>query len=87
MVETPLKCDRANGDRNRHAQHREHANFGGRRRRRQIAPIVVFDVDILDRRRRRGRPEIVESVDRQLLIETLVRRRRRKIREGLGPKI
>jgi hypothetical protein len=86
-MKTIVKCDRANGDRNGDAQHREHANLGRRRRRRQIAPIIVFNVDILDRRRRRGRPEIVESVDRPVVVDEFVRGRRRKIREGLWPKV
>ena len=53
VVKTVVERDRANGDRKSNAQHGEHADFGRRRRRRQVAPIVVFDVDILDRRRRR----------------------------------
>jgi hypothetical protein len=86
-VEQPLICDRANSDRKRDAQHREHANLRRRRRRRQVAPVVVFDIDELDWRRGRRRPEIVECVDRLLIIDKLVRRRRRKIHKGLGLEI
>jgi hypothetical protein len=41
----------------------------------------------LDGRRRRGRPEFIESVDRLFLIEQFVGRRRGKIRIGLGAEI
>jgi hypothetical protein len=84
-MKTIVKCDRANGDRNGDAQHREHANLGRRRRRRQIAPIIVFNVAVLQRRRRRA--EIVESVDRPFVVDEFVRRRRREIREDLWPKV
>jgi hypothetical protein len=81
-VEQPLIRHRANSDRKRDSQHWKQADFGGRGRRRQIAPIVVFDVDILERRRRWGRSEIVEDVDRLLLIKPFVGRRREDPRKS-----
>jgi hypothetical protein len=82
-----LECDRANGDRDCKFQHREGSDVGRRRRRRQVAPIVVFDIDIFDGRRRRGRPEIIESVDRLFLIEQFVGRGRRKVRIGFRAEV
>jgi hypothetical protein len=41
-----LETDRADYERNSDCQHRQKANVS-RRRRRQIAPIIVFDVVIL----------------------------------------
>jgi hypothetical protein len=82
-----LVRDRANRDREGNAQHREQADFGRRRRRRQVAPAIVFHVAVLDGRRRRGRAEVVESVDRPVVVDEFVRRRRREIRKSLWPKI
>ncbi len=86
-MEQPLISDRAECDRERDAQHREYADLRRRRRRRQVAPVVVFNIDVLLRRRRRRRTEIVKCVDRPLLVNALVGRRRRKICEPLRPKI
>ena len=87
VMKTVLVCDRANGDRKRNAQHREQANLGRRRRRRQVAPIVVFDINVLGGRRGRRRTEIVERVDGLVFVDEFIRGRRRKIRESLRPKI
>jgi hypothetical protein len=87
VVKTVLERDRANGDRKGNAQHGEQANLGRRRRGRQVAPIVVFRVAVLDRRRRRRWPEIVKRVDRPVVIDKFVGWRRRKIRKSLRPKI
>jgi hypothetical protein len=58
--------------------HRQHADCDRRRRRGQVAPLLVL-VDVIDWRRRRRRPEIGEGIDRLLLVEDLVRRRGRQI--------
>jgi hypothetical protein len=42
-----LETDRADYERNSDCQHRQKANIDRRRGRRQIAPIIVFDVVIL----------------------------------------
>ena len=47
VVIVMLKRDRADYERNSDCQHRQKANVNRRGRRRQIAPIIVFDVVIL----------------------------------------
>jgi hypothetical protein len=80
-------CDRADGDRNGDRQDREDADGDWRRRRRQISPVVVFNVDIFDRRQRWRRAELVEGVDWALLVEEFIGRRRRKVLEDLWLKV
>jgi hypothetical protein len=41
------ETDRADYERNSDCQHRQKANVNWRRRRRQIAPIIAFDIVIL----------------------------------------
>jgi hypothetical protein len=87
VVKTVLERDCANGDRNRNPQHGQQSDFGRRRRRRQVSPIVVLDVNVLVWRRRRRRAEIVKRVIRPVVVDKFVGRRRRKIRESLRPKV
>jgi hypothetical protein len=80
-------CDRACRDRNGDGEDREDADCGRRRRRGQIAPVVVLDVDIFDRWRRWRRAELVKGVDGPLLVEEFVRWRRRKVLEDFRLKV
>ena len=91
VVFVMLERDRADYERNSDCQHRQKANVNRRRRRRQIAPIIVFDVVILRvifwRRGQRRRPERVEGVNRLRLVKVFVLRRRRQVLIGHRLKI
>jgi hypothetical protein len=78
-----LVSDRADHERYSDLQHRQKANASWWRRRRQIAPVIVFDIVVLRvifwRRRERRRPERVEGVIGLRLVKTFILRRRRQV--------
>jgi hypothetical protein len=80
-------CDRAYRDRNGDRQDGEDADGDWRWRRGQIAPVVVFDIDVFDRWRRRRRAELVKGVDGPLFVEEFIRGRRRKVLEDFRLKV
>ena len=91
IVFVMLVSDRPDHERYSDFQHRQIANANWWRRRRQIAPVIVFDIVILRvvfwRRRERGRPERVEGVIRLRLVKALVWRRWRQVLIGHRLKI
>jgi hypothetical protein len=83
IVFVMLERDRADDERNSNWQHRQKANANRRRRRWQIAPIIIFDVIILRvifwRRGQRRRPERIKGVNRLRLVKVFVLRWRRQV--------